>query len=525
MYTNQQYWRMGINRCVLLVTQKIASKMDHLCVHTAVFIGPGRASVIRSVLQHGASDVCACTSESVRCRDSEAGSHYVVTCSESQQLVLYNTPHGSGTRLVLEGIARSSQHPFNVIVACIRVMLSSKPLGRSARVLRVLHETFGQRVWRNVVFVLTSVYNSRDPRKLCSALKEDVRKRICHDVLHGELKVPLEVVDNIAIVPVGFPWRCGPKKSTWVDHLRRSILRTAASSDCLVTATSEPVHLPVSSSLFTAKPQEAISTIPSLDPHQASVPSMSRDPHQASMSCDPHQASVPSMSCDPHQASMSCDPHQASVPSMSCDPHQASMSCDPHQASVPLMSCDPHQASAPLMSRDPHQASMATGTSVVSVVLHGARGNTGRTRCSVSLSDKSVSVQLQVEEGSTQTIASASNPHFSTSLKSCLAEYLFDKLDSAHMCDRWMDLGRELGFKFTEVENIRVSFVGSGNQVCLQALLDRWLNWAPPDHKFPAIGDLITAVRKLGHENLAWKLASDKNLKHNCNLMSVSEHR
>eukprot|EP00731_Ephydatia_muelleri_P025707 Em0017g790a len=537
----------------------------------------------RELLQLGASDVCPCTSESVRCRDSEAGSHYVVTCSESQQLVLYNTPHGSslsGTRLVLEEIARSSQHPFNVIVVCIRVMLSSKALGRSARVLRVLHETFGQCVWRNVVFVLTSVDEllmSLDPRKLCSALKEDVRKRICHDKLHGELKVPLEVVDNIAIVPVGFPWRCGPKKSTWVDHLRRSILRTAASSDCLVTATSEPVHLPVSSSLFTAKPQEAISTIPSRDPHQASVLLMSRDPHQASvplmprdphqasvplmsrdphqasvllmsrdprqasvplmsrdphqasvplmprdphqasvllmsrdphqasvplmprdphqasiplmprdphqasvllMSRDPHQASVPLMPRDPHQASiplMPRDPHQASVPLMSRDPHQASvplMPCDPHQASIPLMSrdphqasisCDPHQASVPLMSHDPHQASMATGTSVFSVmVLHDARRNTGRSRCSVSLSDKSVSMLLQVEEESTQTIASASNPLVSTPLKFSLAEYLFKKLDC--MCDEWMDLGRELGFKFTEVKNISATYLGSGNR-------------------------------------------------------------
>ncbi|KAL5479333.1 hypothetical protein EMCRGX_G022843 [Ephydatia muelleri] len=407
----------------------------------------------------------------------------------------------SGTRLVLEGIARSSQHPFNVIVACIRVMLSSKALGRSARVLRVLHETFGQRVWRNVVFVLTSVDEllmSLDPRKLCSALKEDVRKRICHDVLHGELKVPLEVVDNIAIVPVGFPWRCGPKKSTWVGHLRRSILRTAASSDCLVTATSEPVHLPVSSSLFTAKPQEAISTIPSLDPHQASVPSMSRDPHQASPCHVTHISQVP-VSVTPSQAgpARATQAREPTTPGRRTPPSQAEPrttsqtepgptkqgrthtkpgrarthikpvpdATQPSRTHIKPASCDPHQASAPLMSRDPHQASMATGTSVVSVmVLHGARGNTGRTRCSVSLSDKSVSVQLQVEEGSTQTIASASNPLFSTSLKSCLAEYLFDKLDSAHMCDKWMDLGRELGFKFTEVENIRVSFVGSGNQ-------------------------------------------------------------
>ena len=520
-------------------------------MHTAVFIGPGRASVIKSVLQHGPSDVCPCT--------SEAGSHYVVTCSESQQLVLYNTPHGSSlsdTRRVLEGIARSSQHPLNVIVVCIRAMLSSKPLGRSARVLRVLHETFGQRVWHNVVFVLTSVDEllmSHDPRKLCSALKEDVRKRICHDVLHGELKVPLKVGDNIAIVPVDFPWRCGPtcKKSTWVDHLRRSILRTAASSDCLVTATSEPVHLPVSSSLFTAKPQEAISTIPSCDPHQASVPLMPRDPHQASvplmpcdphqasmsrdprqasiplMSRDPHQASVPlmprdphqaSMSRDPHQASMSRDPHQASIPLMSRDPHQASMSRDPHQAS---MSRDPHQAS---MSRDPHQASMATGTSIFSVmVLHDARGNTGRTRCSVSLSDKSVSMLLQVEEESTQTIASASNPLVSTPLKFSLAEYLFKKLDC--MCGEWMDLGRELGFKFAEMKNISATYLGSGNRVCLQELLDRWLNWAPPNHKLPAIDNIITAVRKLGHEKLAWQLAGDENFKHNCNLKSNSEHR
>lgn len=93
------------------------------------------------------------------------------------------------------------------------------------------------------------------------------------------------------------------------------------------------------------------------------------------------------------------------------------------------------------------------------------------------------------------------------------------------MCGEWMDLGRELGFKFAEIKNISATYLGSGNRVCLQELLDRWLNWAPPNHKLPAIDNIITAVRKLGHEKLAWKLAGDKNFKHNCNLKSNSEHR
>ena len=313
--------------------------MDHLCVHTAAFIGPGRSSVIDNLLlQHGASDMCACTSHG----DAQEGtpySHYIITCSENQQLVLYNTPHCSSlskTGCLLEEISRSSKPSLNVIVVCIRVTLSSKPLDRSAHMLRVLHATFGQRVWRNVVFALTSVdwlLTSHDPWKLCNVLKEEVRKRICRDMLHGELKVPLEVTGGIAIVPVGFrsdvpSWHPRPK-SSWVDHLRRSILRTAAASDCVLyglqnATASERVNLSVSINSLTSMPQEAIKTTP--------------------------------MSCDPHQAMISHDPHQASVPLIS---HAIVplMSRNLQHASVPLMIS---HASVPLMSHDFHQGSMTT---------------------------------------------------------------------------------------------------------------------------------------------------------------------
>lgn len=134
-----------------------------------------------------------------------------------------------------------------------------------------------------------------------------------------------------------------------------------------------------------------------------------------------------------------------------------------------------------------------------------------------------MNVLVQVGDGK-ETVTSASEPLVSTPLKFNLEEYLYGALDRDHMCDKWMDLGRELGFKYTEVKNIGASNASHGPQVCLQALLDRWLNWAPPNHKFPVIEALITAVRKLGHEKLAWRLASDENLKHNCNLKSNSEH-
>ena len=146
-----------------------AVEMD-LCVHTVGFIGPGRSFVIKHLLQ-GVEGLCNC------CYGDKALSHFVVTCNENQQLVLYDTPHHSSSsdiRCVLENIARNGHHSLNVIAVCFKTSSVSKAIHQGTRTLRMLQSTFGQRVWNNVVLILSvadQLVVSHDPRKLCNALK------------------------------------------------------------------------------------------------------------------------------------------------------------------------------------------------------------------------------------------------------------------------------------------------------------------------------------------------------------------
>ena len=70
-------------------------------------------------------------------------------------------------------------------------------------------------------------------------------------------------------------------------------------------------------------------------------------------------------------------------------------------------------------------------------------------------------------------------------------------------CDKWRAIGRELGFTIDELDSIVREPGRNGDEDYYEAMLRRWLDWAPPNHSPPSLQNLLSALRASGKERLA----------------------
>ena len=73
---------------------------------------------------------------------------------------------------------------------------------------------------------------------------------------------------------------------------------------------------------------------------------------------------------------------------------------------------------------------------------------------------------------------------------------------------KWKEIGGALGIAssdLTIIEN-HPMLIPKGVTGYLGEMLSTWLKWAPPNHPWPTIQDLVDAVQRSGHEDLAVKL-------------------
>eukprot|EP00731_Ephydatia_muelleri_P015895 Em0009g319a len=71
---------------------------------------------------------------------------------------------------------------------------------------------------------------------------------------------------------------------------------------------------------------------------------------------------------------------------------------------------------------------------------------------------------------------------------------------------KWRAIGGELGFTFDELDSIVREPGRNGVVDYYQAMLRRWLDWAPPNHTDPTLQHLISALRAVGKEKQAANL-------------------
>ena len=73
---------------------------------------------------------------------------------------------------------------------------------------------------------------------------------------------------------------------------------------------------------------------------------------------------------------------------------------------------------------------------------------------------------------------------------------------------KWKEIGRGLGFKKAELDEISTENARNSAVDYLEALISRWLNWAPPTHPFPNQKDLAAVLRspEVKEEALAFTL-------------------
>ena len=72
--------------------------------------------------------------------------------------------------------------------------------------------------------------------------------------------------------------------------------------------------------------------------------------------------------------------------------------------------------------------------------------------------------------------------------------------------NQWRAIGGKLGFTFDELDSIVHEPGRCGDVDYYEAMLRRWLDWAPPKHPFPSLQSLLTALRDVGKERLAYDL-------------------
>lgn len=76
---------------------------------------------------------------------------------------------------------------------------------------------------------------------------------------------------------------------------------------------------------------------------------------------------------------------------------------------------------------------------------------------------------------------------------------------------KWKEIGGKLKIETSELDIIahQPTLIVEGVPGYFREMLSRWLSWAPPNHSWPTIHNLIHAVRKSGFEDLAVKLQGE----------------
>ena len=90
-------------------------------------------------------------------------------------------------------------------------------------------------------------------------------------------------------------------------------------------------------------------------------------------------------------------------------------------------------------------------------------------------------------------------------LNECEHGNIFQSTKSA--CDKWRAIGWELGFTSDELDSIVREPGRNGDEDYYEAMLKRWLDWAPPNHTTPSLQTLLSALRVAGKERQANDLA------------------
>lgn len=77
---------------------------------------------------------------------------------------------------------------------------------------------------------------------------------------------------------------------------------------------------------------------------------------------------------------------------------------------------------------------------------------------------------------------------------------------------KWKEIGGALGIVNSDLSIMEHDpmLIPKGVTGYLREMLSTWLKWAPPNHPWPTIQDLVDAVRNSGHEDLAVKLQNYK---------------
>ena len=91
-------------------------------------------------------------------------------------------------------------------------------------------------------------------------------------------------------------------------------------------------------------------------------------------------------------------------------------------------------------------------------------------------------------------------------LNECDHTEIFQTTESAS--DKWRAIGRKLGFTVDELDSIVREPGRHGDEDYYEAMLRRWLDWAPPNHTPPSLQSLLSALRAAGKERQANDLAA-----------------
>ena len=83
---------------------------------------------------------------------------------------------------------------------------------------------------------------------------------------------------------------------------------------------------------------------------------------------------------------------------------------------------------------------------------------------------------------------------------------IFQTTESAS--DKWRAIGRKLGFTSDELDTIVREPGRNWNDDYYEAMLRRWLDWAPPNHTPPSLQSLLSALRAAGKGKHANDLAA-----------------
>ena len=59
----------------------------------------------------------------------------------------------------------------------------------------------------------------------------------------------------------------------------------------------------------------------------------------------------------------------------------------------------------------------------------------------------------------------------------------------------WKEIGKKLGFKITDLDRIPRELALHSERDYYASMIRKWMNWAPPNHKFPTLEALVKAMR------------------------------